>query len=265
VFLALMGWPLEDAPMFTEATDTTLRGVPGGTEEESLAARVGAAERMMSYFAAVVADRRTGTADQSDVTATIINSEIEIDGPARRLTDEELGNLFMLLLIAGLHTTQGTLGWAILYLSRYPEQRQALVEDPSRIPAAVEELLRIEAAVSMGRRAVIDTELGGVPLRAGDQLLLMLTGANRDEREFSDPGEVRIDRTPNRHLSFGAGPHRCLGSHLARNVLRIALEELLRRMPDIEADPNRPAVTTSSQTRTVMELHARFTPQADTA
>jgi cytochrome P450 len=191
----------------------------------------------------------------------MINSEIEIDGERRHLTTDELSNAFMLLLIAGLHTTQGSLGWAIMHLSRYPEQRRMLVEDPSRIPAAVEEVLRIEAAVSMGRRATRDTELGGVQLKADDQLLCVLAGANRDEREFPDPDQLKVDRTPNRHLSFGAGPHRCLGSHLARVDLRIALEELLRRLPDIEHDPDRPSVSTSSQTRGVIELHARFTPE----
>ena len=135
---------------------------------------------MMAYFAAVIADRRTGAADTSDVTASIINRDIEIDGQLRRLTDEELCNVFMLLLIAGLHTTQGSLAWGVMHLAAHPEQRAALVEDPRLIPAAVEEVLRVEAAVSPGRRVVHDTELGGVQLRGGDQMLVMLTGANRE-------------------------------------------------------------------------------------
>ena len=265
VFLALMGWPLQDAPMFTEATDTTLHGIPGASEEESMAARAEAAGRMMDYFAAVIADRRTGSADASDVTASIINSDIEIDGELRRLTDEELCNIFMLLLIAGLHTTQGSLAWGIMHLSAHPEQRTALVENPTLIPAAVEEVLRVEAAVSPGRRVVHETELGGVRLRGGDQMLVMLTGANRDGREFDNPDDMEVTRTPNRHLSFGTGPHRCLGSHLARVVLRIAFEELLRRLPDIEPDPDRPSISNTAQVRGVLELHTRFTPKAPTA
>jgi len=262
VFLALMGWPLEDAQMFTAATDTTLHGIPGASEEESLAARAEAAGRMMAYFAAVVADRRSGAADASDVTASIINSDIEIDGELRQLTSDELCNIFMLLLIAGLHTTQGSLAWGVMHLGAHPEQRAALVADSSLIPAAVEEILRIEAAVSMGRRVVEDTELGGVRLRAGDQMLVMLTGANRDAREFDNPNDLQVTRTPNRHLSFGTGPHRCLGSHLARVVLRIAFEELLRRLPDIEPDPDRPSISNGAQVRGVLELHIRFTPEA---
>ncbi|BDE15620.1 MULTISPECIES: cytochrome P450 [Mycobacterium] len=265
VFLALMGWPLQDAPMFTEATDTTLHGVPGGTEEESAAARAAAAARMMNYFGAVVTDRRNRSVDASDVTASIINSYIEIDGEVRQFTDEELCNIFMLLLIAGLHTTQGSLAWGIIHLAAHPDQRATLVADPSLIPAAVEEVLRMEAAVSMGRRVVHDTELGGVQLRAGDQMLVMLAGANRDGREFDNPDDVQVSRTPNRHLSFGTGPHRCLGSHLARVELRIAFEELLRRLPDIEPDPDRPSVSNTAQVRGVLELHTRFTPEAQPA
>jgi cytochrome P450 len=261
-FLALMGWPLEDAPMFTEATDTTLRGVPGGTEEESAAARAAAAGKMLEYFAQIIADRRGVEIDHSDITMSIMNSDIEIDGERRRLTDDELCNMFMLLLIAGLHTTQGTLAWSVMHLAANPEQRKRLIDDPAEIPAAVEELLRMEAAVSAGRRATRDTTVGGVRLKAGDQLLVVLCGANRDEREFADPGHVVVDRAPNRHLSFGAGPHRCLGSHLARVELRIALEELIGRLPDIEPDPDVPAVSNSGQVRGVMELFVRFTPES---
>jgi cytochrome P450 len=262
VFLALMGWPLSDAPMFTEATDTTLHGIPGASEQESIAARAEAAGRMMSYFAAVVADRRSGAADTSDVTASIINSDIEIEGEVRPLTDDELCNVFMLLLIAGLHTTQGSLAWGIMHLGANPEQQAALAADPSLIPAAVEEVLRLEAAVSAGRSVVHDTELGGVQLRAGDQMLVILAGANQDGREFPNPGDMDVTRSPNRHMSFGTGPHRCLGSHLARVVLRIAFEELLRRLPDIAPDPGRQSVSNTAQVRGVLELHVRFTPEA---
>jgi cytochrome P450 len=126
-------------------------------------------------------------------------------------------------------------------------------------------VLRVEAAVSPGRRVVHDTELGGVRLRGGDQMLVLLTGANRDGREFDNPDDMEVTRTPNRHLSFGTGPHRCLGSHLARVVLRIAFEELLRRLPDIEPDPDRPSISNTAQVRGVLELHIRFTPEAPTA
>jgi hypothetical protein len=259
VFLALMGWPMADAPLFVEATDTILLGVPGGTEAESNAAREQAAGRMYGYFAQVLAERRSGT-HTDDVTAQIIDTPIEIDGTTRPLTDAELGNMFFLLAIAGLHTTQGSLAWSLLHLADHPDQRQRLVDDPGLVAGAVEELLRMEAAVSPGRKVTRDTELAGVPLKQGNTVLLVLAGANADPREFDDPDRLRIDRTPNRHLSFGSGPHRCLGSHLARVELRIALEEIHRRIPDYRLTA--PVVQHPSQVRGVVALPIAFTPEA---
>ena len=260
VFLQLMDWPLADAPMFTEMTDITLQGKPGATEEESAAARQQAAQQMFGYFAGVLANRRARPG-ADDVTTTIINTPVEIEGSARLLTDEELCRMFFLLLIAGLHTVQGSLAWSVLHLSARPDERQRLIDDPALLPSAVEEMLRIESAVSMGRRVTRDTELGGVKLKAGDQLLVVLAGANRDGRQFNEPDEVRIDQAPNRHLAFGSGPHRCLGSHLARIELTIALEEIHRRIPDYRLDPGQPALSHASQVRGVVKLPILFTPE----
>jgi cytochrome P450 len=260
VFLALMGWPLSDAPLFTEATEIALNGRPGDTTEQANESRMQAAFQMFGYFGKVIAERRTGGADLDDITSRVLRNKIEVDGRERPLTDEELARMFFLLLIAGLHTVQGSLAWAVLHLSRNPDQRKVLVEDPGLVPAAVEEVLRYEAAVSMGRRAVADTEIGGVAVREGDQLLVMLCSANRDATQFHEPDAMRIDRTPNRHLTFGSGPHRCLGSHLARIELRIALEELHRRIPDYALDPNDPPTVLPSQVRGVARMPIVFTP-----
>lgn len=262
VFLTLMGWPVEDGPMFTEQTDIALVGIPGATPEESDAARLTAANRMYDYFRAMVAERRgSGAADPDDVTAAVINSQLEIDGETRSLTDDELSQMFYLLLIAGLHTVQGSLAWSMMLLSEEPEQRQRLVADPSLIPAAVEEILRIETATTTGRIVTRDTELGGVRLKEGDQVLTVLGGANRDPHEFDQPDVLRIDRTPNRQLAFGSGPHRCIGSHLARLELRIALEEIHRRIPDYWLDPENPPIAHASQVRGVVSLPLKFTPE----
>lgn len=262
VFLTLMGWPVEDGPMFTEQTDIALLGIPGATPEESDAARVTAANQMYDYFGAMVTERRgSAAADPDDVTAAVINSQLEIDGGTRPLTDDELCQMFYLLLIAGLHTVQGSLAWSMMLLSQEPEQRQRLVADPSLIPAAVEEILRIETATTTARIVTRDTELGGVHLNEGDQVLTVLAGANRDPREFDQPDVLKIDRTPNRHLAFGSGPHRCVGSHLARIELRIALEELHRRMPDYWLDPEDPPISHASQVRGVVRLPLKFTPE----
>lgn len=262
VFLALMDWPLEDAPLFSECTDTTLLGKPGASEEESNAARFEAAGRLTEYFMKVIEERRGGSADSDDVTTKIINTPLTVNGETRLFTDAELGNMFHLLSIAGLHTTQGSMAWGLQYLSGRPRQRDRLAADLSLVAQAVEEVLRLEAAVSMGRRATSDVELGGVMVRADDQLLVLLAANNRDPREFDRPNDVDIERSPNRHLSFGAGPHRCIGSHLARVELRIALEEIHRRIPDYRLDPDEDPTTHGSQTRGVLRMPIVFTPEA---
>lgn len=259
IFLALMDWPLEDAPLFSEATDTILFGTPGGTEEESNQARMMAGFQMFGYFQKIVEQRRAQPGD--DVTSALIHSEVSLPDGERLLTDEELNRMFFLLLIGGLHTVQGSLAWAIVHLVNNPEQRAQIIADPDSIGRAVEEILRVEAAIIPGRRATRDVELGGVTIAEGDQLILMLCSANRDPDEFTSPNQLAIDRHPNRHISFGAGPHRCLGSHLGRLELTIALEELHRRIPDYRLIDSDPPVFHSSQVRGCMRLPITFTPE----
>jgi cytochrome P450 len=263
MFLALMGWPLEDAPMFTESVDTILIGKPGASDEESDQAKAEAGQRLYGYFAQVVEKRRnaevTPETEEQDVTSAVINTPIDIDGENRLLTDPELYSMFFLLLIAGLHTVQGSLAWSMMYLADRPEQRQRILDDPESISTAVEELLRIEAAITMGRRATKDVEVGGVTMKAGDQLIVILSGVNRDPSQFDEPADLQLDRSPNRHLSFGAGPHRCLGSHLARVELSIALSEIHRRIPDYRLVKENPPVSHASQVRGVAVLPLEFT------
>jgi cytochrome P450 len=121
------------------------------------------------------------------------------------------------------------------YLAQHPEQRQRLVADPALIPVAIEEMLRWETPVmGVARIAMADTEIGGCPVHKGDQVMVMLGSANTDEADLERAGEVLLDRETNRHLAFGGGVHRCLGSHLARQELRIALREWHRRIPEYE-------------------------------
>ncbi|MFT4394156.1 cytochrome P450 [Gordonia lacunae] len=260
IFLALMDWPIEDAPLFTEATDVVLFGKPGGTEEESLEARAVAGMQMLGYFQKMVDERRADPGE--DVTSQLIHTEVEMEDGLRLLTDEELNRMFFLLLIAGLHTVQGSLAWAIVHLVNNPGQRQDIIDDPDAIPTAVEEILRIEAAVVPGRRATRDVELGGMTISAGEQLILMLCSANRDDAEFDEPDDLDLTRRPNRHLSFGGGAHRCLGSHLARIELTIALEEIHRRIPDYELVESDPPVFHASQVRGCVRMPIRFTPES---
>ena len=260
VFLALMDWPIEDAPLFTEATDVVLVGKPGASEEESQQARAVAGMQMLGYFQKMVDDRRAHPGD--DITSVLIHTEVELEDGKRLLTDEELTRMFFLLLIAGLHTVQGSLAWSIIHLVNNPDQRDALINDDALIPTAVEEILRIEAAVVPGRCATRDVELGGVQIKKGDQLILMLCSANRDPSEFEEPDDLDLERHPNRHLSFGSGAHRCIGSHLARIELSLALEELHKRIPDYDLVDSDPPLLHASQVRGCARLPIRFTPEA---
>ena len=259
VFLALMDWPLEDAPLFSEATDVVLFGKPGGTQEESDQARIAAGLTVAGYFQKVIEDRRSNP--HEDATSTLINTAVELPGGTRVLEDQELFLMFYLLLMGGLHTVQGSLAWAVMHLVDNPAQRDLIIADPAVIAKAVEEILRIEAAVAAGRRATRDVELGGVSIAKGDQLLLMLCSANRDPDTFPHPADLDINRSPNRHLSFGAGVHRCLGSHLGRVELTIALEELHRRIPDYRLVESDPPVFHSTQVRGCLRMPITFTPE----
>ena len=258
VFLALMDWPVEDTPLFSEATDVVLFGKPGGTQEESDQARIAAGLTVAGYFQKVIEDRRSNP--RTDATSILINTEVELSDGTRLLQDQELFLMFYLLLMGGLHTVQGSLAWAIMHLVDNPAQRDLIIADPAVIPKAVEEILRIEAAVAAGRRATRDVELGGVSIAEGDQLLLMLCSANRDPDAFAHPANFDINRSPNRHLSFGAGVHRCLGSHLGRIELTIALEELHRRIPDYQLVESDPPVFHSTQVRGCLRMPITFTP-----
>jgi cytochrome P450 len=258
VFLALMDWPLEDAPMFTEATDAVLFGKPGGTQEESDQARIMAGLTIAGYFQKIIEERRANPGD--DATSALIHTEVKLSDETRLLNDEELNRMFFLLLMGGLHTVQGSLAWAIVHLVNNPGRRAEIIADPTTIPRAVDEILRIEAAVVPGRRATRDVELGGVKIAKDDQLILMLCSANRDGDEFPAPNDFDIARYPNRHLSFGSGPHHCLGAHLARVELGVALEELHRRIPDYQLVESDPPVFHSTQVRGCHRMSITFTP-----
>jgi cytochrome P450 len=258
-FLAQMGLPYADAPKFAEWTHPSLVGDPDGTEEESAAARERAEQAMGAYFMGVIEERRGQPLDEAtDVTSVVINTPVEIGGETRLMTDDELLRLFLLTMLGGLHTVQGSLAWGILHLSRNPEARQELVEDPGLIPEAVEEILRIDAAIAPGRRATRDVEIAGIEMKEGDQLIILFATANRDPAEFDDPDSFSLHRPHHRHLAFSVGRHRCIGSHLAREELRIAFEEIHARIPDYEIVG--PSVWHPSQTRGVLAMPIRFTP-----
>jgi cytochrome P450 len=155
-------------------------------------------------------------------------------------------DICFLMLIAGLDTVSASLDCFFGYLAEHPAARAAVVERPDAIPSMVEEMLRWETPVmAVARVATRDTEVGGCPIGAGEHVMAIIGAANVDDSEVPDAGAVRWDREVNRHLAFGGGVHRCLGSHLARLELRVAMREWHRRIPDYSVAPGAELVYTA--------------------
>jgi cytochrome P450 len=236
VFLTLLGLPLEDLPLFLKIKDGIIRPdhVLGKPREhpEVVAYQEGIANSIYDYFNKVLDEREVERRD--DLLSQFLDTEIDGD----RLTREDILDTCFLFLIAGLDTVSASLDCFFGYLAEHPEQRKKLVEDPAITPHAVEELLRWESPVTgVARVAVQDMEFFGCPIKKGDHVMPILGSANTDEAEFPDSDDVRFDREVNRHIAFGGGIHRCLGSHLARTELRVALREWHRRIPDYKIKP----------------------------
>jgi cytochrome P450 len=231
VFLRLLGLPLSDLPLFMEMKNGILRPAGGDDLEQIQANQRVTAKKIEDFFADALADRRRKP--QDDLLTMFADAEVGGD----RLTDDEILGICFLFLLAGLDTVTDTLECFFAYLARHPVQRHQIVEDPSIIPTAVEELLRWETPVTgVARVATEDVELGGCPIHRGDHVGVSIGSANTDEGFLPDAYDVLLTRN-SKHLAFGAGVHRCLGSHLARLELRTTLREWHARIPDYEIAP----------------------------
>lgn len=228
----LLGVPLDDRWLLFEWTNRL-------TAIESTADFVAALDEMAAYCLELSAQRRVQPTD--DVWSTLVNAELAPDetvdgagaaGGPTRLTDDDLVMFWQLLVIAGNETTRNSISGGVLALVEHRDQAAKLYADPSLMPGAVDEVLRWVSPVNHFRRtAVADVELGGKQIRAGDKVVVYYASANRDEDVFTDPFRFDIERDPNPHLAFGAGPHFCLGAPLARLQLRTMLTELMQRYP----------------------------------
>jgi cytochrome P450 len=190
-------------------------------------------------YATAMADARRSEPG-ADLTTSLVQAEVD----GERLTSAEIASFFILLVVAGNETTRNAISHGVLALSRYPDQRRRWWAHYDELaPTAVEEIVRWASPVSYMRRTVTrDTELGGMPLAAGDKVTLWYGSANRDESKFADPWLFDVGRHPNPHLGFGGGgAHFCLGANLARREITVAFAELHRQMPDIVAiaEPDR--------------------------
>jgi len=234
VFLGLMGLPESELATMLRLRDGVLHpdkmdpSVMVDLERRRQINEATALE-IYSYFEHWLDERRR--TPQNDILTHFLTAEIDGD----KLSHEEILDICFLFLIAGLDTVSDSLTCFYAFLATHPDHRRQIVDDPAIIPGAVEELLRWESPVhqGIGRTATTDTTLpNGESIAAGTTVVPVLGAANLDPVEFGDPMDVRFDREGNRHIAFGGGVHRCLGSHLARRELRVTLREWHRRIPE---------------------------------
>jgi len=259
-FLTLFGLPISDLATFLDMKDGIIRPhkylPPPAATETGLAEHIDAqaayrrktAGEMFAYFEEEIA--KSESRQRGDLLGALLAAEIA----GEKLTHEEILDICFLLLIAGLDTVTATLGCNIAYLADNPEQRQRITLNPKLIPGAVEELLRWQTPVTaVPRIATQDVELRDFQIRKGEMVTFLIGAANTDDDHFRGAQDVDFERERNIHLAFGAGPHRCLGSHLARMELQVAMEEWHRRIPDYRVKPGE-TPTYSPGIREVMYL-----------
>ncbi|MFI9629385.1 cytochrome P450 [Streptomyces sp. NPDC052042] len=232
VFSRLAGFPEEDWPKFDRWIDEVIYE---RVNDHARAQR--ASQEVMDYFDALLKSR-AGDTGSDDLMSHLLNVEMK----GRKLTQEELRSFFYLLFLAGLDTTAWAIRCSLWYLAQNPKAQARLRENPDLIPTAAEEFLRTMSPVqAMARTCMRDTEVGGQQIKAGERVVLVFGAGNRDPEVFDRPEEIDLEREDNRHLSFGGGIHRCLGSNLGRLELVVALEEFLNTVGEFSlADPNEP-------------------------
>ena len=224
----MLGFPHEDAPQFREYIETTLEGVNLPPDE-----RIAKMSQLFEYLLAQIHDHLENPRD--DLTTYLINAELY----GQKLDAWHIAGTMALLLIAGIDTTWSAIGASLWHLAKTPEDRRRLAGEPELLPTAMEEFLRAYGPVTMARLVKEDMHWQGVDMKKEDWVLLSFPAANRDPEKFDRAGDVVIDREINKHAAFGLGIHRCLGSHLARMELRVALEVWMQRIPEFSlADPD---------------------------
>ena len=226
VFLEMLGLPVSRAKEFIALKDGIIR--PEGETEEEIHAAIDATGQKIYAVLEEVADLRIAERRDDFISAFL---DSEVDG--HKLTRDDVVDICYLFFLAGLDTATASLDCFIAYLAQHPDKRQSLVDQPDLIPHAIEELLRWETPVTgVARIALEDTELSGCPIAKGAFVAPILGSANTDESVWDDADTVDFERPFNKHLAFGGGVHRCLGSHLARMELRVTMEEWHRRVPE---------------------------------
>jgi len=249
-----LGVAPEDRKQLLEWSDGMMKALTG--DPDSVDRATEAFIGYQAFAAEAIAARRQQPTD--DLMSVLVHAEVDGD----RLTDDELVHESLLILIGGDETTRHVISGGMYQLLTHPDQKQALVDDPSKIPTAVEEMLRwVSPIKNMARTITRNTDLRGKSLHEGEKLLLLYPSANRDEDVFPDPFRFDVERRPNEHVAFGFGAHFCLGNSLARLELVCMFEHVLKRLPDIAlADPTEPAHRPANFISGYEQMPVRFTP-----
>lgn len=256
VISSLLGFPEEDHDQLREWSDALLHreeGREGPTEEG-----VEAQRQAWSYYWEAIQARRANPRD--DMVSHILASELEDpDGTRRTLTDVEAMSMISLISAAGNETVARHLGWVATVYADWPAERRKLVENPSLVPNAVEELLRFEApSPTQGRYVMRDVEIHGTVVPAGSKMALLTGSAGRDERHYPDADRFDVERKLDRHVTLGYGAHYCLGAALARLEGRVGLEETLKRFPEWDVDRDRVQLVETNTVRGPSSCPIRF-------
>ncbi len=227
VIADMLGFPQQDGPRFREFVENTLEGVNLPPDE-----RIARMTKLFDYLIEQIHDHLDNP--REDLTTFLIDAELY----GNKLEPRHVAGAMALLLIAGIDTTWSAIGASLWHLAKTPADTGRLLAEPGLLPTAIEEFLRAYAPVTMARLVRQDMRWQGVDMKADDWILLSFPAANRDPAQFDRADQVVIDREVNRHAAFGLGIHRCLGSHLARMEIRVALEVWLARIPAFSlADP----------------------------
>ena len=225
VLCELMGIPQSDRHLLFDWTNRMTQMTQNPADVLS------AFQEFFAYGQAMFDRLRQQQNGHGDLMSIMANAVID----GKPIDQQFLDGFFLLLVIAGNETTRNTTSGGVLTLAQHPEQRRLLVENPSLIPGAVEEILRwVTPVIHFRRTATRETEIRGQKIRRGDKVVMWYPGANRDEDVFQNPDVFDVRRTPNEHLAFGEGEHFCVGAWLGRLQLKVMFEELLKRLPDIE-------------------------------
>jgi cytochrome P450 len=248
----MLGIPQQDSDQFIRwihmALELSIKE-PGQLKQATL--------EMSAYFSGHIEARKSHPTD--DLISALMKAK---DKNGEPLEDSHVLGSLQLLLVAGIDTTWSAIGASLWHLAKTPGDRGRLVREPELLPSAVEELLRAYSPVTMAREVIKETTICGCPVKPGNMVLLSFPAANRDPAMFPDADEVVLDRKENRHVAFGLGIHRCVGSNLARMEIRVALEEWLKRIPDFHLDPAGKVIWSEGTVRGPRQLPLLLRPQA---